>query len=171
MPFMASTTNAKRTADRTVDDVYEDAWQSIRATHQILSDRIGQELSEAGLPELSWHDVLARLDESPDPLRPKDLLCRVGVTKSGLTRLLDRIEAAGLVERRSCPSDRRGTWLALTEEGTETLAAMRPIRNRAFSEHLAGEVSPEQAEALSEVLGRVAASVREELEGEGRCEL
>lgn len=168
---MASTTSTRETADETVAGVYEDAWQAIRSTHQILSDRIGQELSEAGLPELPWHDVLARLDESPEPLRPKDLLCSVGVTKSGLTRLLDRIEAAGLIERSSCPSDRRGTWLAITPEGAETLAAMRPIRNRAFSEHLAGEISPGEAEALSEVLGRVSSSVRGRLEGEGRCEL
>jgi DNA-binding transcriptional ArsR family regulator len=110
---MAPTTNVKETAAEPVAECYEDAWQSIRATHQILSDRVGVELSEAGLPELSWHDVLSRLDESPEPLRPRDLLCRVGVTKSGLTRLLDRIEAAGLVERLSCPSDRRGTWLAM----------------------------------------------------------
>jgi DNA-binding MarR family transcriptional regulator len=168
---MASITNPKETAETPVAECYEDAWQSIRATHQILSDRIGQELSEAGLPELSWHDVLARLDESPEPLRPKDLLCRVGVTKSGLTRLLDRIEAAGLVERRSCPSDRRGTWLAMTGEGAETLAAMRPIRNRVFSQHLAAELSPEEAELVSDVLARVSTSVRAELEGEGRCEL
>jgi len=161
----------KQAAVEPVAGCYEDAWQSIRATHQILSDRIGQELSEAGLPELAWYDVLARLDESSEPLRPRDLLCRVAVTKSGLTRLLDRIESAGLIERRSCPSDRRGTWLAMTAEGGDTLAAMKPIRDRAFSQHLAGEVTPEEAEAVSEVLNRVSASVRNELEGEGRCEL
>lgn len=171
MSLMAPTGNMKDAAVEPVAGCYEDAWQSIRATHQILSDRIGQELSEAGLPELAWHDVLARLDNSPEPLRPRDLLCRVGVTKSGLTRLLDRIEAAGLIERRSCPSDRRGTWLAMTAEGANTLAAMKPIRDGAFSEHLAGEVTPEEAENLAEVLDRVSTSVRDELEGEGRCEL
>ena len=171
MCLMAPTTNTKEAAAEPVAGCYEDAWQSIRATHQILSDRIGQELSEAGLPELAWHDVLARLDESSEPLRPRDLLCRVAVTKSGLTRLLDRIESAGLIERRSCPSDRRGTWLAMTAEGADTLAAMKPIRDHAFSQHLAGKVTPEEAEAVSEVLNRVSASVRYELEGEGRCEL
>jgi DNA-binding MarR family transcriptional regulator len=171
MSGMATSATSTETSGQPVSGCYEDAWQAVRATHQILSDRIGQELSEAGLPELAWHDVLARLEESPEPLRPKDMLCRVGVTKSGLTRLLDRIEAAGLIERRSCPSDRRGTWLAITDEGSRTLAEMKPIRNRVFSDHLAGRLSPEEAEVVSEMLGRVSASVRDELEGEGRCEL
>jgi DNA-binding MarR family transcriptional regulator len=171
MAVMVTTTTSKDAPDETIAGVYEDAWQSIRATHQILSERVGQRLSEAGLPELAWHDVLSRLDESPEPLRPRDLLCRVGVTKSGLTRLLDRIEAAGLIERRSCPSDRRGTCLAMTGAGGETLAAMRPVRNRVFAEHLAGELSSEEAETLTEVLERVAAGVRAELEGGGRCEI
>ena len=168
---MATTATAAEASGQAVSSCYEDAWQAIRATHQILSDRIGQELSEAGLPELAWHDVLARLEESPEPLRPRDMLCRVGVTKSGLTRLLDRIEAAGLIERRSCPSDRRGTWLAITEDGARTLAEMKPIRNRVFSEHLAARLSPQEAEAVSELLSRISSSVRDELEGEGRCEL
>jgi DNA-binding MarR family transcriptional regulator len=171
MSGMATTTDTNQASEQQVAASYEDAWQSIRSTHQILSDCINQELAEAGLPELSWHDVLARLAESPEPLRPKDLLCRVGVTKSGLTRLLDRIEAAGLVERQSCPSDRRGTWLSMTDEGADTLAAMKPIRDRAFAEHLAGVATPDEVEIVSEVLGRVSSSVRDQLEGEGRCEL
>jgi DNA-binding MarR family transcriptional regulator len=171
MSTMAPPTNLREAADQSVAECYEDAWQAIRATHQVLSDRIGQELSEAGLPELAWHDVLARLEENPEPLRPRDLLCRVGVTKSGLTRLLDRIEGAGLVERLSCPSDRRGTWLAITDEGARTLAAMRPIRDGVFAQHLAGGLSPEEVRLVSDLLGRVSTSVRDELEGEGRCEL
>jgi DNA-binding MarR family transcriptional regulator len=149
----------------------EDAWQAVRATHQLVSDRIGIELSEAGLPELSWHDVLARLDESSEPLRPRDLLCRVSVTKSGLTRLIDRIEAAGLVERTSCPSDRRGTFIVLTEDGRHTLAAMRPIRNRVFAEHFAGVLNEGEAQSVAGTLGRVDASLRNELEGDGNCEV
>ncbi len=149
----------------------ESAWQAIRGSHQILSDLVGKDLSEAGLPELAWYDVLASLECSPRPLRPKDLLCRVGVTKSGLTRLIDRIESAGLVERSSCPSDRRGTFIAITDEGRQTLAAMRPIRNRVFAEHLEGTLSEAEAEAVSELLGGVVASVRSELEGEDCCEV
>ncbi len=153
------------------DPVYAEAWQAIRGAHQVLADRIGRELSEAGLPELSWHDVLARLDAARDPLRPRDLLCHVGVTKSGLTRLLDRIEAAGLLERRICPSDRRGTFLAITDDGRETLAAMRPIRDRVFEQHFEGVLSRDDAAQVADSLGRVGASVRGELEADGACDL
>ncbi len=156
--------------DPAVSDHFEDAWQAVRATYQLVSDRIGYELSEAGLPELAWHDVLSRLEASPEPLRPRDLLCRVGVTKSGLTRLLDRIEAAGLIERTTCPSDRRGTFIVITDEGREMLSEMRPIRDRVFADHIAGSLSEAEADSLTELLGRVATSIRDELEHDGRCE-
>jgi len=153
------------------DPAYAEAWQALRGSHQVLVDQIGRELSEAGLPELSWHDVLARLDASETPLRPRDLLCHVGVTKSGLTRLLDRIESAGLLERRSCPSDRRGTFLAITDSGRETLAEMRPIRNRVFEQHFEAVLSRDDAARIADSLGRVGASVRGELEADGGCDL
>jgi DNA-binding MarR family transcriptional regulator len=161
-----------RSASATATDpVYAEAWQALRGAHQLLVDRVGRELGEAGLPELSWHDVLARLDESELPLRPRDLLCHVAVTKSGLTRLLDRIESAGLLERRSCPSDRRGTFLAITDAGRETLTAMRPIRDGVFEQHFEGVLSRDDAAHLADSLGRVGAGVRGELEAEGACEL
>jgi DNA-binding MarR family transcriptional regulator len=168
---MSQALSGSTTAAPPLSASFEDAWQAVRATNQLLSDRIGHELSDAGLPELSWYDVLARLEDRPEPLRPKDLLCRVGVTKSGLTRLLDRIEAAGLIERTSCPSDRRGTFIVITDEGRQTLAAMRPIRNRIFAEHFAGSLSEADAEALTSMLARVGDSLRDELEGDGRCEV
>ena len=168
---MNPATSERAAEDKGVAEPFEDAWQAIRGSHQIVDDLVGRDLSEAGLPELAWYDVLASLQASADPLRPKDLLCRVGVTKSGLTRLIDRIEEAGLVERTRCPSDRRGTFIVMTDAGARTLAAMRPIRNRVFSEHLAGALSEAEAEAISELLGRVGDSVRDELEGDGGCEV
>jgi DNA-binding MarR family transcriptional regulator len=167
---MVQATKSPETAS-SIDATYESAWQALRGAHQVVVDRIGHELSDAGLPELSWHDVLARLDEADGPLRPRDLLCHVGVTKSGLTRLVDRIEAAGLLERSSCPSDRRGTFLSITEEGRETLASMRPIRDGVFREHFEGVLTEDEAGVLADSLGRVGASVRGELEAEGSCDL
>jgi DNA-binding MarR family transcriptional regulator len=167
---MVQATDSPETAS-SIDATYESAWQALRGARQVVVDRIGHELSDAGLPELSWHDVLARLDEADGPLRPRDLLCHVGVTKSGLTRLVDRIEAAGLLERSSCPSDRRGTFLSITEEGRETLASMRPIRDGVFREHFEGVLTEDEAGVLADSLGRVGASVRGELEAEGSCDL
>jgi DNA-binding MarR family transcriptional regulator len=167
---MAQVTKTPENAS-SIDRRYESAWQALRGSHQVMVDRIGRELSDAGLPELSWHDVLVRLDEADEPLRPRDLLCHVGVTKSGLTRLVDRIEAAGLLERSSCPSDRRGTFLSITDEGRATLADMKPIRNGVFREHFEGVLTEEEAGAMADALGRVGSSVRGELEAEGSCDL
>ncbi|HVS28234.1 MAG TPA: MarR family transcriptional regulator [Solirubrobacteraceae bacterium] len=74
-----------------------------------------------GLPLSSW-EVLLALDRAPERiLRMADLAERVLLTRSGLTRLVDRLERDGLVERRRCPSDARGTNAALTDRGAERL--------------------------------------------------
>lgn len=128
-------------------------------------------LADAGLPPLAWYDVLVTVDARPAPVRPKDMLCQVSVTKSGLTRLLDRIEKAGLIERTYCPSDRRGTFIAITESGKATLAEMRPVREAAFNRFMGDRLAVEDAEVITAALGSVAASAAAELEGEGNCEV
>ncbi|MCB0828281.1 MAG: MarR family transcriptional regulator, partial [Solirubrobacterales bacterium] len=75
------------------------AWRSVGSSYLILVEYIESRFARAGLPELAWFDVLAALEASEEPVRPRDLLCRVRVTKSGLTRLLDRIETEGLIRR------------------------------------------------------------------------
>src|SRR6266513_1447577 len=79
------------------------------------------------------------------------------LTPSGLTRLLDRIQAAGLVERQECPTDRRGHLIALTPAGRRTLELMRPVYDRALGEAFAS-VSDEGAAMLSMVLDPVMTS-------------
>jgi DNA-binding MarR family transcriptional regulator len=150
---------------------YSSAWLAVRNSHQAVVERMAQELSAAGLPDLAWYDVLLTLSESASPLRPRDMLCHVSVTKSGLTRLLDRIEKAGLVERSYCPSDRRGTFLTITDAGRETLAEMQPIRDRVFHEHVSENLSPEEAELVAELLERVASSAVDHLDAHGNCEV
>ncbi|MGK2956458.1 MAG: MarR family winged helix-turn-helix transcriptional regulator [Solirubrobacterales bacterium] len=168
MAQAAPTTKATSKVD---DPAYAGAWQAIRNAHLAVDERIELELAAAELPGLGWYDVLARLELSASPLRPKDLLCHVSVTKSGLTRLLDRIEKAGLVERSYCPSDRRGTFLSITKEGRSTLAEMKPIRARVFERHVTDNLSPAEAEAISELLGPVSQSAIGELEAHDDCDV
>ena len=68
----------------------------MRTTYLLISERFEKELADADLPDLGIFGVLVALSEAPEPSRPRDLLCKVNVTKSGLTRLVDRIE--GTVE-------------------------------------------------------------------------
>ncbi|MGK2933519.1 MAG: MarR family winged helix-turn-helix transcriptional regulator [Solirubrobacterales bacterium] len=168
---MAQAATKTKDASTVEDPAYTAAWQSIRNTHLAVVEKVELSLADADLPGLAWYDVLSRLDKSASPTRPKDLLCQVSVTKSGLTRLLDRIEKAGLIERSYCPSDRRGTFLSITKEGRKTLAEMQPIRDRVFDEHISSQLSPADAEAITELLGRVSSSVLGELEAHGDCEV
>lgn len=98
--------------------------------------RISRDLQEAGLPPLSWYDVLAALRDSPDDqrLRQVELAERVLLSNSGLSRLVDRIEAAGLVARVRCPGDRRSLHIALTDAGEEMLQRMWPVYARGIAE-------------------------------------
>lgn len=152
------------------DTTFEAAWSEVTSSHRAVEHQIENELAEAGLPALAWFDVLASLSRSEDPLRPKDMLCQVSVTKSGLTRLVDRMEEAGLIERSYCPSDRRGTFLSLTATGSETLDQMAPIRSRVLTDHFAGQMSEAEAKKIAEVLSRVSSSAVGEIKESCDCE-
>lgn len=135
-----------------------DAWRSLLLAHTSLTAGVEQALAEEDLPPLTWYDVLSSLDRAADrAARPRDLGCGVSISRSGLTRLLDRMESANLVERRSCPTDRRGTWVVLTDGGGEMLERMRPVYERELAESFAAELSDEEAETLTRLLARVGA--------------
>jgi DNA-binding MarR family transcriptional regulator len=86
-----------------------------------------RELAAAGGLSLSEYDVLLNMAEGPrDGLRPTDLAERIVLTKSGLTRLLDRLVELGYVERRACPSDRRGQLVVLTASGRRAFKRAAP---------------------------------------------
>lgn len=170
MCFMAQATATENAQGVRQESAHEDAFQAMRSTYLLISELFEKELAEAGLPDLGFYGVLLALAESERPSRPKDLLCKVNVTKSGLTRLVDRIEKAGLVERTYCPSDRRGTFLVITDEGRETLAKMQPVRERVFRENFVDLVGEEDAETVARVMTDVSNGVYESLNADGSCE-
>src|SRR5690348_398981 len=91
------------------------AWQAFLRAHSTMLRRIAADLAQADLPPLSWYDVLAALRDAPDSmLRQVELAEQVLISNSGLSRLIDRIEKAGLVERRTCDTDRRSFYIVLT---------------------------------------------------------
>ena len=139
-----------------IDEESMAAWTGFLRVHAALVDVLGRELEhETGLP-LSWYDVLAQLAAAPDGrLRMQDLATAVVLSKSGLTRLVDRLEAAGFVERASCPSDRRGTYAHLTPAGTKVLEAARPTHHRGIEEHFVNLVSERDLAALRRVTDKL----------------
>lgn len=140
----------------TVSDAQLDAVKALMRARNALVERVEAALADDDLPPLSWYDVFCALADSPNGgLRPRDLAAAVALTPSGLTRLLDRINTAGLVERKECPSDRRGHVVVLTDSGRRTLKLMRPVYARAVEEAFAGLVTPDEARELTPVLDRV----------------
>lgn len=145
----------------TLDESHNAAWRIFLTSHAVLIDRIEQELAQAGLPPLSWYDVLFALYEAPSRrLRLHELADAIVLQRSNLTRLIDRLEAAGLVRRESCPTDRRGAFAAITQEGLAMREQMWPIYAQAIAKYFACHLSNTEVEVLTKAMRRVLAAAR-----------
>lgn len=114
-------------------------------------------LRQAGLPPLEWYDILAAL-ERRGPQRPRDLQRLVGIEQYNLSRLLSRMEAAGLVAVSPCPGDARGQIVALTEAGTARRAAMWPAYAGAIHGAIETRLAPEERIQLAGMLDKLVAA-------------
>jgi DNA-binding MarR family transcriptional regulator len=115
-------------------------------------------LAAADLP-LAWYDVLLQLAEAPERrLRMAELADRVLLSRSGLTRLVDRIAAAGLVRRERSREDARGTFTVLTDRGLERLRAAAPVHLAGISRHWLSNFDEAELRQLGDLLGRLSAS-------------
>jgi len=142
-----------------LDEPHLEAWRSFLRAHARLTEVLEHELSrDTGLP-LVWYDVLIQLHHAGGRLRMHDLARAVLLSRAGLTRLVDRISAAGFVEREPCPDDRRGTFVILTEKGAERLDEARPFHHSGIQEHFGRHVSLREAATLRRVFDRVLRSL------------
>ncbi|MBM4434495.1 MAG: MarR family transcriptional regulator [Chloroflexi bacterium] len=130
------------------------AWQALARAFTASARASAASLSGTRL-DPSGHDVLATLAEGPgEGLRPGELAQRVPLTRSGMTRLIDRLEERGLIERRVCPTDRRGQLVTLTRKGRYLLARATPGLLRALGSAMGG-LSPSDVAALRRIAGRI----------------
>jgi len=132
------------------------AWRTFLRAHAQLTRRLEAELlAEHDLP-LPSYDVLLQLAEAPGGrLRMTELADRVLLSRSGLTRLVDRLAREGLVQRQACPQDARGTHAVLTGAGRERLRAAAPTHLRGIAEHVTGKLDPAEVATLTALLGRL----------------
>ena len=136
-----------------------DALRAVLRARTTLTDRLETALRADELPPLGWYDVLCALDAAGEPgMRPRDLAYEIGLTPSGVTRLLDRMTDAGLLERKACATDRRGYGVMLTDAGRRTHRMMEPVYLREVEAAFASLVNDDEARELTELLGRVSAS-------------
>ena len=106
-------------------------WRAFLNAHARVTRAIGRDLAEAGLPDLSWYDLLWTLYRQPGrSLRVKELADEVVLSPTAMSRFVDRVEAAGYVRREPDPDDRRALQVTLTDEGVELLRRMWPVYAR-----------------------------------------
>jgi DNA-binding MarR family transcriptional regulator len=132
-------------------------WRAFLGAHVTVIARIEADLASAGLPPLSWYDVLWALYSAPErQLRMRELVDHVVLSRTGMTRLVDRIEAAGLLRREPVPGDRRGAFAVITDDGVGMLRRMwavyAPRIQELFVEPVGGD-APVVAAALRRVSG------------------
>jgi DNA-binding MarR family transcriptional regulator len=134
-------------------------WRSFLRAHASVMGELERELvAEAGMP-LGWYDVLLQLVEAPGRrLRMAELAERVLLSRSGLTRLIDRLQAEGLVRREPSPDDARGTYTVLTPEGFARLRAAAPVHLAGVRQHWLAHFSDDELRALGGLLSRLAPS-------------
>ena len=135
------------------------AWRGLLRTHAMLVKRLDADLEAAhGLP-LTSYEVLLHLWNAQDrKMRMCDVAESVLLSRSGLTRLVDRLERDGLVERESCASDARGAFAKLTDAGRAKLEEARGTHLAGVREHFLSHLTPQQLDVLAEAWERVDAS-------------
>jgi DNA-binding MarR family transcriptional regulator len=130
------------------------AWARLIKAQQLALLSVERALKAADLPPLIWYDVLLELERAGrEGLRPFKLKRAVLMAQSNLSRLIDRIEQAGYVERRVCANDARGQLIGITKRGKAVRQKMWPVYARAIEAAVGKHLSVEQAEALEGLLG------------------
>ena len=132
------------------------AWALFLTTHAVLVSRIEERLAAHSLPPFGWYDVLWGLERAPEHrLRMSELAEKVVVSRSNLTRLVDRLEEAKLVTRERSAEDRRGAYAVLTTEGQALRKRMWPVYQAAIRELFESKLTDEEAQIMSQALRRV----------------
>jgi DNA-binding MarR family transcriptional regulator len=141
-----------------LNDTEMEAWQAFLRASIRLMDRLDAELDHHGL-SLADYEILVHLSgEAAGELRMTELAARTLVSRSGLTRRLDRLVDGGLVERRNCPTDRRGVFAVLTDEGRRRLKEAAPTHVDGVRRHFIAQLSGQDLQKLTASLNAVVES-------------
>ena len=136
------------------------AWRLFFESALALLDVLDAELELAvGIPQ-RWYDVLVHLEESPQGIPMNELAERILYSKSGFTRVVDRMEEAGLVRRARPENDRRTILIVLTDKGTETLERARRHHRDGIQRHFSQHLTKADIKALTRALEKISAHAR-----------
>ena len=138
-----------------------DAWRAVVTSHAAVTERVQKALAAADLPPISWYELLAAVKRSPTG-RPRmsELADWLTLSRGGITKLVDRLQEAGCIERISCSQDRRSLQAELTPAGEKLLAEMQAVYEGELERHLA-RLTPQEAELITAALQKVTGSTCE----------
>src|SRR5258705_551228 len=140
--------------ERQPSDAVVRAWARLIRAQQAVLAAVEAELKAAGFPPLGWYDVLLELMRKDAALRPFALEQELLLAQYNLSRLLDRLEKAGYIERRPCPDDGRGQIVAITASGRALIKRMWPTYRAAIGRHVGAKLSEDKAAPLAARLGQ-----------------
>jgi DNA-binding MarR family transcriptional regulator len=133
-----------------------ETWRAFLVAHAQVRRQLERELQAEQSLGLGEYEVLLLLARADDRrLRMSDLADRLGLSRSGVTRLVDRLQGDQLVLRASCDTDRRGSWATLTDAGRERLRRAAPTHLRGVGEHFLNRIPANELDALRRTLDRV----------------
>ena len=139
----------------------------LRSTLSRLHELLAQEMeNEVGMPFERYSILLMLAQADNGELRPSELAEALPITPSGVTRLIDRLERDGVVERRACATDGRGTVVAMTADGTEVFRRAGRVHLRGINEHLGANLNASEMTELRRIMTKLATGIHASTSGE-----
>ncbi len=140
-----------------LDPVELAAWRGLLRTHASLMKALDSELEAAHRLPLTSYEVLIQLADAPDQrMRMCDLADSVLLSRSGMSRLVDRLERDGLLCRAACDADARGSYAVITDAGLDALVGARPTHHAGIRRRFLSRFSEDELRMLAELWSRIA---------------
>ena len=131
-------------------------WEGISRAHTSMTVAIEKEMLPKTGINLGWYEVLAHLHQAPNAmLRFQDLARIEGITDSGASRRLDQMIKAGLIDRKTCPTDRRGVNAHMTKKGKVAYERAHAVFLQSVERNIASHLQPDEADAMHQALSRL----------------
>jgi DNA-binding MarR family transcriptional regulator len=138
-----------------VPEPHLSAWRALLNAHSAVIARVEEALASAELPPLAWYDVLWAVRRAPrKQVRMSELAEGLTLSRGGITKLVDRLQSAGLLRRERAEDDGRGFYAVLTDDGEQMLRRMWPVYARVLRETFVDALSQDEARAISAGLER-----------------
>lgn len=153
---MSETSNVPRAPAPSPSETTTACWTRLVRLQRKLLAAVESDLKTAGFPPLAVHDALLELSRAPEGrLRPVDLERAMLLPQYSTSRLVDRMEKAGLILRQACPIDGRGQFIAITEAGRTLKARMWTAYGASLERHVGSRLRDQEAAQLRDLLGKL----------------